>query len=49
MAFYSRASGINPPFLPTLSEEDLYKMLYVADYIRTLERVDSDVAVKKLG
>ena len=47
MAFYSRASGIDPPFLPTLSEEELYKMLYVADYVRTLERMDSDVAVKK--
>ena len=47
MTFYTRASGITPPFLPTLSEDDVYKMLYVADYIRTIERVDTDVAVKK--
>lgn len=47
MAFYSRASNINPPFLPMASDEGVYKLLNAADYIRTIGRVDNEISAKK--
>lgn len=47
MAFYSRASHVNPPFLPSASDEDVYRIINVADYVKNLERLDNKGAAKR--
>ena len=41
MAFYSRASNVNPPFLPSASDEDVYRIMNVADYVKSSEQLDN--------
>jgi hypothetical protein len=46
MAFYSRASAMTPPFLPLATLNDVYRMIFVGDYVRTVERVYNVRAAK---
>lgn len=46
MTFYSRASRIDPPFLPAASVDDVYKMLNVAEYVNSVEHLDNKISIK---
>ena len=46
MLFYSRASDIDPPFLPAATEEDVYKLLDVSAYIHSSTRLNNIRAAK---
>ncbi len=41
MTFYSRASLVDPPFLPSASNEDAFRIMNAADYVKRLERLDN--------
>mmetsp|Transcript_34383 Transcript_34383/g.83162 ORF Transcript_34383/g.83162 Transcript_34383/m.83162 type:complete len:492 (-) Transcript_34383:264-1739(-) len=47
MAFYSRASHIQPPFLPFANDEIVYKMKYLKDYIRSMEGLDNKYSARR--
>lgn len=47
MAFYSRASNVEPPFLPSASDEDVYDLVRAADYVNTVLRLDNSDAARR--
>lgn len=47
MAFYSRASGMDLPFLPGATDPEIYQLLQWADFIRSSERLNNIRYAKK--
>lgn len=47
MAFYSRASGMDLPFLPSATDPEIYQLLEWADFIRSSERLNNIRYAKK--
>ena len=45
-ALYSKASNVKP-FLPTATDQEIYRMLYLADCIRSLKGVGNILSAKK--